>query len=105
MHVAGDLTVNGVQGQGILLVDGNLNVQGSFQFFGITIVQGDLKTSGGGSTSAHFWGTVLAKNIDLSIQSISGKATLNYSKCAITQALQNNSITAPMRSRGWVQLF
>ena len=105
VHVSGDLTVNGVQGQGILLVDGNLTVQGSFQFFGIVVVRGSLTTAGGGATEAHFYGTVLAQNIDLDIQSVAGKATLQYSKCAITRALQNNSTVAAMRSRGWVQLF
>ncbi|HWC74967.1 MAG TPA: hypothetical protein VG454_13610, partial [Gemmatimonadales bacterium] len=40
MHITGSATLNGTQGQGILLVDGDLNVQGSYQFFGITIIQG-----------------------------------------------------------------
>jgi hypothetical protein len=105
IHITGTATLNNTQGQGILLVDGDLNVQGSYQFFGIVIILGDLKTAGGGSTAAHFWGGVMARNANLDIQNLSGKATLNYSKCAITQALQNTSTTAPMRSRGWVQLF
>jgi hypothetical protein len=105
IHVAGSLTLNGVQGQGILLVDGDLNVQGSYQFFGITIIQGDLKTAGGGTEEAHFWGGVLAKNADLSSQSISGKATLNFSSCTILAALQATSQISMMRQRGWVALF
>jgi hypothetical protein len=105
IHVAGSVTLNGVQGQGILLVDGDLDVQGSFQYFGIAIVMGTLKTAGGGSAPAHFWGAVLARNLDLDVNLVSGKATLNYSKCAIVQALQNTSRTATLRSRGWAQLF
>lgn len=105
IHITGSVTLNGVQGQGILLVDGNLQVQGSYQFFGITIVLGDLSTAGGGATEAHFWGAVLARNIDLTVQSMAGRATLGYSKCAINRALQNTSVVAAMRSRGWVQLF
>src|SRR6267378_4331503 len=105
IHIAGSATLNGDQGQGILLVDGDLNVQGSYQFFGIVIIQGDLKTAGGGSTDAHFWGGVMAKNADLSIQNLSGKATLNYSSCSINAVLQATSPISMMRSRGWVQLF
>jgi hypothetical protein len=105
IHISGDATLNGDQGQGILLVDGTLSVQGSYQFFGIVIIQGDLKTAGGGSTDAHFWGGVMAKNADLSIQSLSGKATLNYSSCTILAALQATSPISLMRSRGWVQLY
>jgi hypothetical protein len=105
IHIAGDATLNGDQGQGILLVDGTLYVQGSYQFFGIVVIQGDLKTAGGGSTDAHFWGGVMAKNADLSIQSLSGQATLNYSSCSILAALQATSTISMMRQRGWVQLY
>jgi hypothetical protein len=105
IHVVGTATLNNVQGQGILLVDGDLNVQGSYQFFGIVIIQGDLKTAGGGSTDAHFWGGVMAKNADLSVQNLSGKATLNYSSCSINAVLQATSQISMMRSRGWAQLY
>lgn len=105
IHIAGSATLNGVQGQGILLVDGDLNVQGSYEFYGITIIQGDLKTAGGGSTEAHFWGGTMAKNADLSVQNLSGKATINYSSCSILAALQATSTPAMMRSRGWTQLY
>lgn len=105
IHITGPATLNGVQGQGILLVDGNLNVQGSYQFYGIVIVQGEMKTAGGGTSEAHFWGGVLAKNADLSAQSLSGKATMNFSGCSILAVLQAQSPIAMMRSRGWVQLY
>jgi hypothetical protein len=105
IHISGDATLNGVQGQGILLVDGDLEVQGSYEFYGITIVRGRLKTAGGGSTDAHFWGGVMAANVDLELNSLSGNATLNYSQCAIVQALQMTGTTAQLRSRGWVQLY
>jgi len=105
IYVPGSITLNNTQGQGILLVDGDLNINGSYQFFGIVIVQGDLKTAGGGTTDAHFWGGVMAKNADLSEQNLSGKATLNYSSCSINTVLQATSPISMMRSRGWVQLY
>lgn len=105
IHITGNATLNGDQGQGILLVDGNLDVQGSYQFYGIVIIQGDLKTSGGGSTEAHFWGGVMAKNANLDTQNLTGKATLNYSSCSILTVLQATSLAQMMRSRSWVQLY
>src|SRR2546427_8296696 len=105
IHATGTITLDNTQGQGILLVDGDLNIQGSYQFFGIVIIQGDLKTAGGGTTDAHFWGGVMAKNADLSTQNLSGKATLNYSSCSINAVLQATSPISMMRSRGWVQLY
>lgn len=105
IHIRGDATLNGDQGQGVLLVDGTLSVQGSYQFFGIAIMQNDLQTAGGGNTDAHFWGGVMARNADLGTQSLSGKATLNYSSCSILTALQATSAISMMRQRGWVQLY
>lgn len=105
VHITGDATLNGVQGQGILLVEGDLWVQGGYEFFGIAIIKGTFKTAGGGATAAHFWGGVMAQNAALELNSLSGDATLNYSKCAIRQVLALTSVTAPLRSRSWVQLF
>jgi len=98
-------TLNGVQGQGILLVDGDLAIQGSFQYYGLVLIRGALKTAGGGSTDAHFWGAVMAADVDLNLTSLTGNATLNYSKCAITEALNRTGAVSLARSRSWIQLF
>jgi hypothetical protein len=105
IHVNGSLTVNNEQGQGILLVDGDLTVTGSWDFYGVVIILGDLRTAGGGTADAHFWGGVMARNADLSTQNLNGHATLNFSSCSILAALQAQSPISPMRQRGWVQLF
>ncbi len=105
VHITGDATLNGDQGQGILLVDGDLSIQGTYQFYGIVIVKGSLKTAGGQPADAHFWGGVMAQNVDLELNSLSGNATLNYSKCAIVQALNMTGVVAPDRSRSWGLLF
>jgi hypothetical protein len=105
IHVTGDLQVNTTQGQGILLIDGNLLINGSWNFYGIVIIQGDLKTAGGGTSDAHIWGGVMAKNADLSTENLNGHATLNFSSCSILAALQAQSPIALMRSRGWTQLY
>jgi len=110
IHIAGPGTtiINGQEGQGILLVDGDLSVQGGFQFYGTVIVKGSIKTSGGGSTPAHFWGAVIAQDTVAftdTTNNITGSANLLYSKCAIIKALDKTGIGSMMRSRGWVQLF
>ncbi len=106
IHIAGDANINGAQGQGILLVDGSLTVQGGFQWFGITIVRGTLNTAGGGSTDAHFWGaTMVQDSTVLGNNTLSGHANLLYSKCAVIKALDQTGVVSLMRSRGWVQLY
>jgi type II secretory pathway pseudopilin PulG len=106
IHITGDVTLNGNQGQGILLVDGNLSVQGSYQFFGITIVKGTMGSAGGGSTAAHFYGATMAQDVSLTTtNTFSGKATLLYSNCAIQTVMNNVAVTSLLKSRSWVQLY
>ncbi len=106
IHITGDVTLNGVEGQGILLVDGNLSVQGSYQFFGITMVKGSIGSAGGGSTAAHFYGATMAQDVNLSTtNTLSGKATLLYSNCAIQTVMNNVAVTSLLKSRSWVQLY
>ena len=109
IHISGDgAVINGLEGQGILLVDGSLSIQGGFQFFGIVIIKGSLKTAGGGGTPAHFWGTVETQDTVAftdTTTNISGSANLLYSKCAILKALNATGFGTMMRSRGWVQLY
>ena len=110
VHITGTgATISGQQGQGILLVDGSLSVQGGFQFFGVVIVKGSLRTAGGGGGNpAHFWGTVMVQDsvaLADTTNYLAGNASLFYSKCAIVKALDKTGVGAMMRSRGWVQLF
>jgi len=109
IHITGpSVTINGQEGQGILLVDGSLSVQGGFQFYGITIVRGSVKTAGGGGSPAHFWGALMAQDTVSfadTTNNFSGGATMLYSKCAIIKALDKTGTGSMMRSRGWVQLF
>jgi len=106
IHITGDVTLNGNQGQGVLLVDGNISVQGSYQFFGITIAKGSIGSAGGGSTAAHFYGATMAQDVNLSTtNTLSGKATLLYSNCAIQTVISNVAVTSLLRSRSWVQLY
>ena len=108
IHIAGDATINGQEGQGILLVDGSLSIQGGFQFYGITIVKGSVKTAGGGGTPAHFWGALMAQDtvaFSDTTNNFSGGATMLYSKCAIIKALDKTGTGSMLRSRAWVQLF
>jgi hypothetical protein len=109
IHITGDgAIINGQEGQGVLLVDGSLSIQGGFQFFGVVIIKGSLKTSGGGGTPAHFWGTVMTQDTVAftdTTTNITGSANLLYSKCAILKALDATGFGTMMRSRGWVQLY
>ncbi|UCD24799.1 MAG: hypothetical protein JSW51_02450, partial [Gemmatimonadota bacterium] len=94
--------INGNYGQGILLVEGDLSVQGQFKFFGIVIVRQALKTTG---TGGHFNGAVLAANVDLDQNTVLGDALVQYSKCATQRVLSSASPGALLRSRAWFQAY
>ena len=102
IYVPGSISINGYAGQGLLLVEQNLRVQGRFQFFGIAIVKGTLETMG---TGAHFTGAVLAANQYIDETDVLGNAEINYSSCAVGRALQAGSPGAMIRSRGWMQAY
>ncbi|MBI1723746.1 MAG: hypothetical protein HYR48_07550 [Gemmatimonadetes bacterium] len=103
IYVEGNLQLTGGRGQGILLVGGNLNVQGGFEFFGPVIVRGVLTTGG---TGGHFSGGVMAANVDLTDQSsILGDAVVTYSSCAVNEALKFNAPGRILRNRSWAEIF
>lgn len=97
-----DLNINGVQGQGVLLVNGNLRVQGNFEFFGPVIVRGSLTTTG---TGGHFNGGVIAANINLDQNTVLGDAVISFSSCALARALNGSAAGALLRERSWVNLY
>jgi hypothetical protein len=99
---SGNLTINGDMGQGVLLVDGNLSVQGGFRFYGPVIVKGTLKTTG---TGGHFNGGVIAANVQLDQSTVLGDAVVNFSSCAVMKALIASAPGALVRERSWINLY
>ncbi len=105
IYHGGNLTIqSGAYGQGLLLVQGNLQLRGNFLFYGIIIVQGTFGTAGSGN---RIIGGVLAGN-DLSLtETLTGGSTITYSRCAVQRAVLNNrnlSRARPVSQRSWVDL-
>jgi hypothetical protein len=102
IYATGNLKITGGIGQGVLVVDGDLDVQGGFEFFGPVIVRGRLRTSG---TGGHFNGGVTAANVDLEQNTVLGNAVIGYSSCALVRALRATAPAVPLRERAWVNLY
>ena len=95
---------SGGVGQGILLVDGDLDLRGGFIFHGIVIVQGNFETQGSGN---RVMGGVMASNVSFQIQRLSGTSSVSYSSCALERAVLNNKALTrarPFPQRSWVDL-
>lgn len=100
-YVNGDLKLVGGVGQGILLVSGDLTVDGGAEFFGPVIVRGHLATAGQGG---HFNGGVMAADVDLEQNTVLGSAVITYSACAIATALNYSTPARVLRQRSWAEL-
>ena len=91
----GDLGIKGTwQGAGVLMVDGNLEMQGGSVFRGIVICTGTLSLAGGGPADlAHVVGGVISKGVTATDNSTGGAARVFYSSQAVNNALTLNRYT------------
>ena len=90
------------QGQGILVVDGDLTVWGDFHYFGVVIVLGSLSSVGTGS---RITGAVIVSNVDLEPQSLGGMTMIQYSSCAIDKSLNGSDRGVLLRERSWLDMY
>lgn len=89
------------RGQGTLLVDGDLELNGGFEWNGIILVRGSIKIAGTGN---KIWGALLSESITED-NSIGGNVEITYSACAIQKAVQGASLPVPLRTRSWVSVM
>jgi hypothetical protein len=103
IHVTGDLELLAGSGQGILLVDGNLEFSGSYRFFGIVAVGGriDVLASAG---AVEVRGAVFGSSVGTQARPAS-VFEVTFSKCIFYRVLSSSGRLVPLRSRSWKQLF
>lgn len=94
------ISLHGGSGQGILLVNGDLKMNGNFQFDGLILVRGIYETGGG---TMDLTGSMITSNVDLDPNKWTGGLTVQYSSCAVDRALGNLAVTAPATYRGFIQ--
>jgi hypothetical protein len=91
-------------GQGILLVNGDLKINGGFEWYGLVIVRDDID-KGNGNSMVH--GAVYAANMVTGdpLSNFTGNQDVFYSKCAIESALAGSAILVRTSQRHWAQIF
>ena len=102
IYAPGNVRLTGGAGQGILLVNGDLDVSGGVEFYGPVIVLGTIRSTG---TGGHIYGGVMSSNANLGTVLVSGNSVVNYSSCTISRALQGISRAVPFAERSWAQLY
>jgi hypothetical protein len=92
-------------GQGVLLVNGDLKINGKFEFFGLVVVRDDIDKGNG---NALIQGAVMAANLTGPTDPLSwftGNQDVFYSRCAIESALRGSAILVRAKERHWAQIF
>ena len=102
IHSPGSLSLTGGRGQGTLLVDGDLELGGGFEFTGLVIVLGTVRNGPGGGT---ILGSVLARRIALSSTLPLSPLVIRYSACVLPFSNRGSSQAIPLPHRSWAQSF
>jgi len=98
IHVTGDLDINGGIGQGILLVDGELRVENTFQFYGMIFAQDEIRLE----DNVQIYGAIESGD---RIRVEDG-ASVRNSSCAIARAMSAmGGPLEPIGTRSWSALL
>ena len=103
IYATGSVAMNGGRGQGILLVDGDVRVNGTFEWYGLIIAKDDI-TKGNGH--ALIVGSIMARNATVGDDSeILGNITVNYSQCSLEHAMRGSAQVVQAKERAWTELY
>jgi hypothetical protein len=100
IHASGDIVVTAGRGQGLLVVDGRLRIEGPFVFYGVIVAGGGVETTG---TSVSIYGMVLSGSGNGVRWGASGR--VQRSTCAVAYALAAAARPSMIGSWGWSELF
>lgn len=104
VYSPGDLHVNQGRGQGILLVEGDLQINGQFEWDGLIIVKDDFDKGNG---NPNIKGAVMARNANFvdGGSLFQGNSTFQYSKCALESAMRGSARLLPAKQRAWAEMW
>ena len=105
LHILGDANIGGGEGQGILLVDGDLVLQGDFLWHGLIMVGGSMRVTGSVTSDVEVWGAALVADSVLLNPALGGSLAVTYSKCAIIRVLESVASVAVLPRRGWIEAY
>jgi hypothetical protein len=102
VRTAGDTTVQGTF-SGILVVNGNLTLDGPFRATGLVIARGSIDANG---HAFAIRGSVLSFAIPTTQPAMNlGDATIEFAPCVIQEMLWNVSILTAVKYRSWQEMF
>ena len=99
----GDITINGGQGQGILIAGGDVRLGAGAVFAGLVVARDDIVTLAGGGTilGAALAGDARTGAGDHTV--IGGGGWVQYSSCALESAVFGSAPLIRVRQRAWAE--
>ena len=95
------LKLQNVTGYGVLLVKGDLELGGGFQWNGVIIVTGSVTLNGGGGSAINIYGQIFSGTSTLTDVTINGGNTIGYDSCKVKKAMAGS----PLKVVNWRQNY
>lgn len=95
LHAPGNMHLQGGEGEGFLLVDGDLTIGDGAHFYGVVVVLGVLEITDG----ASFRGVAIASSIN-----VNAGSRLDYSSCAADLALRAAGVPVVPPGQAWTEM-
>ena len=95
------LKLQNLTGYGILLVKGDLELGGGFNWNGIILATGSITLNGGGGSPINIAGQVFAGTSTLTDVTVNGSNSINYDSCKAKKAWSY----APLKVVNWKQSY
>jgi hypothetical protein len=104
VHAAGDLTVTGGAGRGVLIVDGRLTLTGPGSFVGLVLARGGVTTGGDGFelTGSIRAGTAGAGGTAMQLVH---QFVLRPSPCSTQDVVRSVLRPQPVAGRSWMEVY
>ena len=97
------IAFNGGRGQGILLVDGDVRINGNFEWYGLIVARDDITKGNGNATLV---GAIMARNANIADNSeVLGNITVNYSQCSLERAMRGSAQVVQAKERAWTEIY
>jgi Tfp pilus assembly protein PilX len=95
------LKLQNVTGYGVLLVKGDLELGGGFQWNGIILATGSVTLNGGGGNPINIYGQIFSGTSTLTDVTVNGSNTIGYDSCKVKKAMAGS----PLKVVNWKQNY
>jgi hypothetical protein len=99
---ANNWTIANFGGQGILLVDGNVKINGTFSWTGLVLVMGRVEVEG--NNSPKVVGAIMAMDRNNLGHSVKGNINVQFSRCALQAVTARLATARQTKYRAWADM-